>query len=299
MLSAVLPAGAVSRLTEHYGDVVRDWLDRVEDVVRRVAARWAVDFEGYQDAGWTSVVAVGHRQSGQPVAIKAMPETARYLQERAALTHWAGHGVCRLLEADDTSQVLLLELVGDTAGGAPRPADHADRVAEALPTLHRGIAAAGGPVSLLTDYYRDSVLPRIDRRADVWGAVVGENYVRRALAVGRELSQAESVGAMLHSDLYAENVLFDARAQPVFIDPHAKIGSPAFDWAFWCVYYVPTSGFEERVASCRAHVPALFDEVLAWTVTLAVDGALYYLEDGDTTATAMQQILRSPVFVGI
>src|SRR3954471_19633336 len=87
MLSAVLPAGAVSRLTEHYGDAVRDWLDRVEDVVRRVAARWAVDFEGYQDAGWTSVVAVGHRQSGQPVAIKAMPETARYLQERAALTH--------------------------------------------------------------------------------------------------------------------------------------------------------------------------------------------------------------------
>jgi streptomycin 6-kinase len=40
-------------------------------------------------------------------------------------------------------------------------------------------------------------------------------------------------------------------------------------------------------------MPALFDEVMAWSVTLAVDGALYYLEAGDPTANAMMTLLES------
>jgi streptomycin 6-kinase len=98
---------------------------------------------------------------------------------------------------------------------------------------------------------------------------------------------------MLHSDLYTENVLFDETGFPAFIDPHPKIGSPAFDWAFWCVYYHPMDGSTHRAALCRDRMPALFDEVMAWSVTLAVDGALYYLEAGDPTANAMMTLLES------
>jgi streptomycin 6-kinase len=97
----------------------------------------------------------------------------------------------------------------------------------------------------------------------------------------------------LHSDLYAENVLWDEVGEPVFIDPHAKVGSPAFDWAFWCVYYVPTSGFAERVALCRQYAPAELDKALAWSLTLAVDGALYYLDTDDHQAAAMLAVLAS------
>lgn len=61
--------------------------------------------------------------------------------------------------------------------------------------------------------------------------------------------------AMPHSDLYAENVLFTTSGQPVFIDPHPKIGSPAFDWAFWCVCCRPDGGFAARVALCRSRIP--------------------------------------------
>lgn len=98
---------------------------------------------------------------------------------------------------------------------------------------------------------------------------------------------------MLHADLYAENVLFDAAGEPVFIDPHPKVGSPAFDWAFWCVYYQPTSGFADRVALCREYARGELEEALAWSLTLAVDGALYYLDVGDETASAMLAVLDS------
>ena len=76
---------------------------------------------------------------------------------------------------------------------------------------------------------------------------------------------------MLHSDLYAENVLFDEHSLPVFIDPHPKIGSAAFDWAFWCVYYVPAEGFAKRIELCRQHTPCDMNEVLAWAATLSAD----------------------------
>lgn len=104
---------------------------------------------------------------------------------------------------------------------------------------------------------------------------------------------------MLHSDLYAENVLFDEHGEPVFIDPHPNIGSAAFDWAFWCVYYVPSAGFEERVELCRQYTPCDIDEVLAWVVTLAVDGALYYLDTNDETAEAVRGVLGSPTLVPV
>src|SRR6266702_2167461 len=259
-LASRLPEGAVVRLTEHYGRDVSEWLGRAEQIVAGAAARWNVRLAGFHDAGWTSVVGVGRDQRDRLVVLKALPETERYRQERDALDHWAGNGVCRTLAADDGDQILMIEAVGDAPGGAARPAEHARRVAEALPLLHRVSTTPGGAVPLLTDYYLDTVIPRIERRAADRARSVGPTHVRRAVSLSRDLCAATGQVMMLHSDLYAENVLFDRARRAVFIDPHAKVGSPAFDWAFWCVYYVPTAGFAERVALCREHIPAMVDE---------------------------------------
>lgn len=296
-----LPSGVFERLTDHCGPSVQRWLREIPAVVTALAARWSVIVVGYHDAGWTSVVASGWDSSGRPVIIKVLPELDRFLQERAALVHWAGAGVCRLLAADEGMQALLIESVTETPGGASRPPDHAARVAKAIPQLHAQAAAldGGGHVPLLTDYYLRSVVPRISRRTEQWGVAVGAAYVGRALELCSELCASPAEPVMLHSDLYAENVLFDEHGEPVFIDPHPNIGSAAFDWAFWCVYYVPSAGFEERVELCRQHTPCDIDEVLAWVVTLAVDGGLYYLDTKDETAEAMRGVLGSPTLAPV
>lgn len=254
---------------------------------------------GYHDAGWTSVVAAGRDGADKPVIIKMLPESDRFLQERTALTYWAGAGVCRLLAADEDTQALLIESVSGTPGGADRPPNHAARVAAALHRLHQQTALPDsvGSVPLLTNYYLHEVVPRISSRAVRWNDVVGADRVTRALELCRDLATAKRTPVMLHADLYAENVLFDEHGEPVFIDPHPKIGSAAFDWAFWCVYYVPSpsAGFAERVELCRQHTSCDMDEVLAWVVTLAVDGALYYLDTEDPTAEAMLAVLSSPL----
>jgi streptomycin 6-kinase len=173
-----------------------------------------------------------------------------------------------------------------------RPVDHQRRVAAALARLHEVAVAVDGPVPLLTDYYLGSVVPRVERRAERFGHVVGADRVARCLQLSRALCRRHERRRMLHSDLYAENVLFDRRGEPVFIDPHAKVGSPAFDWAFWCVYYVPTGGFEDRAALCREYAPTEYGEALEWAVTLAVDGALYYLDHAED-ASGMLAVLNS------
>lgn len=294
-----VPAGAVRRLIDNCGQGIQGWLRDVPATLATLASRWKVTVSGYHDAGWTSVVAAGRDDTGRPVIIKLLPESERFRQERAALAHWAGAGVCHLLAADEAAQALLVEAVTETPGGAVRPPDHAGRVAEAIHRLHHYPAVADGPVPLLTDHYMDEVVPRISRRAIRWGRRVGPAYVDRALELSRNLCAGQRPPAMLHADLYAENILFDEQGEPVFIDPHPMIGSAAFDWAFWCVYYAATDGFEERVELCRHHTPCDMDEVLAWVVTLAVDGALYYLDTKDTRVDAMLAVLDSPVLASL
>ncbi|HEX3786101.1 MAG TPA: aminoglycoside phosphotransferase family protein [Pseudonocardiaceae bacterium] len=296
-----LPSGVIRRLIDHLGDQAHEWLHGAPDRLAGVAARWRVNVSGYHDAGWTSVVAAGRDSVGRPVIIKLLPETERFRQERATLEHWAGAGVCRLLAADEDAQALLIESVTEIPGGAMRPPDHVERVAAAIHRLHQQLVRAdiGCPVPLLTDYYLNEVVSRISQRAVHWGKVVGPAQVDCALALCRDLCAGKRPLAMLHADLYSENVLFNEQGDPVFIDPHPKIGSAAFDWAFWCVYYVPTAGFEERVELCRHHTPCDMDEVLAWVLTLAVDGALYYLDTKDATADAMLAVLDSPVLVSL
>lgn len=289
-----VPDGAVRRLINHYGEAVTAWLHEADSVIARAAERWKVHLTHYHDAGWSSVVAVGVDWHGRRVAIKALPETDRYTRERAALTHWRDNApVAGLLDFDDRHQLLLLTLVAGAAGGAERPRDHAERTAANIAALHRVEPLPLIPVPLLADYYRDTVLPRIERRAHRFGDGFDRRAIRRAITVGHELASSPSRRAMLHADLYAENVLFDERRQPVFIDPHPRVGSPAFDWAFWCVYYISTEGFATRTEICRRYVPDLYDEVVAWSLTLAVDGGLYYLDSGDDRIAYMRSLLTS------
>lgn len=290
---ADVPAGAVQRLSEHYGAGVELWLRGLPDRLVSLAARWEVTVCGYYDAGWASVVAVGNDRAGRPVVLKAIPETSRYRCECAALGHWTGQRVCRLLAADDHAQILLLESVTAHPGGAPRPPDHPARVAAVLAQLHQRRPAATTPVPTLSDYYRDEVVPRIARRGRRWGGVIGRARAAAGLRLSQELGAIRSGESMLHADLYAENVLFDEQDEPVFIDPHPKIGPSAFDWAFWCVYYTK-DGFTDRVELCRKQERAEMDEILAWAATLVIDGALYCLDTKDRTAAVTLSLLESP-----
>ena len=167
-----VPPGTHRRLTEHYGAGVAHWLTGTDRLFADAADRWDVRLAGFHDAGWISVVAFGHLRDDQPVVLKAMPEAERFVLEKEALAHWGGDCVCRLRGASGDDQMLMIDAVGHRIGGRSRPDDHAQRVAAALPRLHRREGTAG-QVPLVVDYYRDTVVPRIEQRAHRFADVLG------------------------------------------------------------------------------------------------------------------------------
>ncbi len=298
-LTKQIPAGTHNRLIEHYGPTVRTWLDGAEENIVATAARFGLTVDGFHDAGWASAIGVGRFPDNRPVILKAFPDPERYANERTALEHWAGHAACRLLGSDNATSVLLIELIGDTVGGSPRPSNDIQRIANALPQLHQAEVKGNSSVPTLRDYCHRTVLPRIEERASRFGAILGEHTVRRALSLGADLCAEPQRPAMLHTDLYAENIPFNHDKRPIFIDPHPKVGGPSFDWAIWCVYYRHDDGFANRIALCRSQVPDHADETLAWSFTLAVDGALYYSANNDPRLEAMLSIIASPDLVNL
>lgn len=297
-VTSSLPAGSISRLTEHYGRPVEPWLEGIERELIKAAEAWHVSLEGYYDAGWTSVIAAGATSDSQAVIIKALPESDRYRRERDALQHWRHGPAVELLQANDAAQMLLLDSVAGAVGGATRPKDHPQRTAATLPQLHKSHLITGNEVPRLSDYYLSTVLPRIARRAQDFPSAFSGDVIHLVHNIALKLcGRRRGPEAMLHSDLYAENVLFDSSGRAVFIDPHAKVGPPAFDWAFWCVYYESVAGFDQRAAICRQHVPELYEEILKWSLTLVVDGGLFYLDTGDERATEMRALIGSTELV--
>lgn len=298
-LSTSVPPGAIKRLTEHFGSDVVPWLAGATRLVDAAAGSWNVVLHGFHDAGWTSVVGVGTDPGGKTVVLKATPDRNRYRRERSALAHWKNAGAVELIAADDTRQVLLLRAVGETPGGVQQPADREVRVASALAQLHAGEANHLADVPRLTDYYRSEVLGRIKRRARSLNHPIASSAMDAVMTLCSKFSADEGGWSLLHSDLYAENVLFDEAGAPVFIDPLAHIGDMAFDWAFWSVYYTSLEGFERRLGLCGAYAPCPIIRISQWAATLAADGALFYIETGDERASEMLRILSTETIGGV
>ncbi len=276
-----IPAGARQRITTHYGEFGEEWLETAADLIQQAAAKWKVTIMGCHDRGWASVVAYGRTADDHKVIIKAVLDSRRYASELAALRHWDGVSAGRVLEADDTKQTMLLAMVGQVPGGAARPDDHQRRTALRLPSLHRTEAEPGRANTDVATLFQVEIRPRLER-SDQLADSIGPDMVGAVLDLGERLTRRAARSVILHADLYADNVVFDASGHPIFIDPRGLRGPAEFDWAFWCLYYLET-GFDERTALLdRLHVDA--HAVLPWIAVLAADGLRYHLRTADTAA---------------
>jgi streptomycin 6-kinase len=276
-----IPAGTRQRITTHYGEFGEEWLETVADLIQQAAAKWNVTIAGSHDRGWASVVAYGKTADDHKVIIKAVLDPRRYASELAALRHWDGVSAGRVLDADDTRQSMLLAMVGQVPGGAARPDDHQRRTAVRLPSLHRTEAEPGRANTDVATLFHIEIRPRLER-SDQLAESIGPDLVRAVLDVGERLARSAARSVILHGDLYADNIVFDASGHPVFIDPRGLRGPAEFDWAFWCLYYLDT-GFDERIALLdRLHVDA--HAVLPWIAVLAADGLRYHLRTADIVA---------------
>jgi streptomycin 6-kinase len=143
----------------------------------------------------------------------------------------------------------------------------------------------------LDEYLRGTVESRIRRRLRLHLTGVPRRCVNLALNTVR--APTRSTPVLLHADLYRENVPFDHQGQPVFLDPLPRVGDPAFDWAFFVVYFALADDPADRLHAAAEVSGVAVRALLPWCLTLCLDGLLYYHEVGDAREARMVKVMTT------
>lgn len=109
-------------------DVGRAWLDRLPSLVTQMCERWDLAIDGPVLHGSNALVVLV-RQGSQLAALRLTPPGDDLAAETAALIHWNGHGVVRLLDVDLGARASLLERLDHTRSLGSEP------ILEAVATL--------------------------------------------------------------------------------------------------------------------------------------------------------------------
>jgi streptomycin 6-kinase len=264
------------------------WLDRLPRLLEELLDEWDLTRDG-DDLwhGFCSLVVPVNSPDGRRAVLKiGFDGDDESLQEALALQHWHGAGAVRLLRADPRRRALLLERlerrdlteVGDREACAI--------VAGLYPKLH---LAALPQLATLSSYVARWLDELAAQPRDI---PIPPRYRDQALSLGRDLvSDAASVGRIIHGDLHYENVLaapldrLQDRGQWLAIDPKPMSGDPHYELApmLWNRYDELAgdvrNGIRHRFGTLIALAELDEDRARDWVVVRMVLNANWAVQD--------------------
>ena len=196
------------------------WLSQVPGLVEEGLARWGLRVEGPGMTGWTALVLPVSRD-GEPLVLKVTWPHPEMRTEHLALGIWGGRGAVRLVAADPSQGLLLLERLDASRDLTPAPIDEACRE---IGSLLRVLQVAAPPTITSLEDYLPEHLERLAGRP-----AVPRRIAQRTLGLARELFADPGPRLLLHTDLHFENVLAGERARWLAIDPKPLAGHPGFE----------------------------------------------------------------------
>jgi len=206
------------------------WLDRLPDVITRIAAQWELELsDPFEPGGCTAWVAPARTASGARVVLKVGWVHPEATHEAAGLSFYDGNGAVRLHASEPLgdSVAMLLERCepGTTlADEVPEP-DQDEILCTLLLRLWREPPAGHDFPSLqemcerwAREYEADEHRPRLDPGIE-----------RAAIEMFRTLPASTTRHVVLATDLHSCNVLAAQREPWLAIDPKPHVGDPAYD----------------------------------------------------------------------
>ncbi|MDH6236406.1 aminoglycoside phosphotransferase family protein [Cryobacterium sp. CG_9.6] len=258
------------------------WLDQLPSLVAEQCSRWSLTLDGHVSHGSNALV-VPVRRAGELGALRLAPPGDDVTSEAAALSHWNGRGVVKLLDfAPDAGASLLerldsersllnepiLESVGILGGLARLLAIPAPQTAQSTQQI-----AADAEISFSLDWHN---LHRPTPRALLY----------KACAAASTLANRSPQLLSVDGDLHFEQVLGGTRYPWIVVDPVPFQGDPEYDLGrvLWsrldelATDQQVFDAFDAFVAA--ADVPA--DRARSWVVVRAMSYLLWGLHHGLT-----------------
>lgn len=278
----------------HGGEDGRAWLEQLPAILAKCEARWKIQ-TGAPFANLSfNYVAPAVSPDGGRAIVKVCSPTGEYATEKAALRHFDGHGMARLLAYDDEGEALLLEYLWPG-------------------TLLRDVAddelATSYAAGVMRDLWRPAPHAHNFPTVQKWG--LGFERLRRRYGGGagpfppalleegetlyRQLCDSMAEPVLLHGDLHHDNILAAERAPWLAIDPKGVIGEPVYETGallrnpYPAILEQPQPGriLARRMAQLAEELGFDRQRVRDWAVAQAVLSSWWGIEDFDTVPREM------------
>jgi streptomycin 6-kinase len=227
-----VPASFARRMHEIYGPSGDAWLQALPALAAGLAARWQLTLGAPFALSFNYVCTVRRADSSEAVLKVGYPHH-ELEREIAAVRLYAGEGMCRLLEADETRFAMLLERLrpGETLVDLSTDDDEAaTRIgAEVMRRLWRPVppAPAGAAFEPIAAWFERAFAKH---RAEYGGpGPFPAAIFERGEVLAAELLASAPSTMLLHGDFHHYNVLSAERAPWLAIDPKGMTGDPGYE----------------------------------------------------------------------
>ncbi len=295
-----LPDEFIRNLTHVLGEAGRAWVDGLPTLLAACERDYGLTVGAPFELSY-NYVAPARRADGTDVVLKLSPHGDDFRHELTATRHFAGRGMARLLESDETRGIALLErlLPGRMLVELGDDERETEIAAEVMLALRRG-----APPDTTLPTTRDWFAAFAKHRTEHGGpGPLPRDAFEYGEAMYEELLRTSGQPVLLHGDLHHYNILSAERAPWLAIDPHGVVGEAAFETGayFGNPADLLTRPHPERILERRAHVFAERlgldrQRVLAWGVAYQTLSAVWSAENGGThwgKAIRVAEMLRA------
>jgi len=301
-----IPPNFGAFIEQMYGDAGRAWLTQLPGILANCAARWDLTLGQPFPPLTYHFVMTATRTDGYPVVLKICAPTGEYAEESAAIRHFDGQGMARLLATDADNEAMLLErLIPGTTLRSIADAD--DDAATRI--------AAGVMRQLWRPVTSDFPFPTIQQWSEGlkrlrahYGGGTGPfpaALIDAAEGIRADFMASLAPAVLLHGDLHHDNILAAERAPWLAIDPKGLVGEPAYEVGAF-LYNPPAIGRHPDLSRILARRLDILANELAidrarlhgWGLYTAVLSAWWDVEDlgriGEDTLRCAEALAALP-----
>lgn len=274
-----LPAPFLETLRDVHDDVAA-WVVGLPETLARLEALWKLHVTGLVPQLLYNLVAYAEREDGTLCILKLSPPSDELRREGRALSLYAGDGICRLLERDESANALLLERLAPGVS------------LQELWTLEHDDAHTRVAAKLMQRLWRRVPEPHPFRPLRSWAGALRDYEGVKIPAAQRARARAlllelgpDIDPVLLHADLHHGNILTTAvttASEPYLaIDPKGIVGAKGYDVGTYLLNPVQATPAEltallpERLRSFSETLGLSQRELAAWGFVHAVLSACW------------------------
>ena len=220
-------------VSREYADEVNNfpggaaWFARLPAVLQAAAERWSLTLLAPFELSYNYVCPV-LKADGTEAVLKIGLPTPEFDGERAALQFYAGSGIVRLFDHDDSLNAMLLERIrpGTMLSELDEDERCMDIAADLMVKLWRP-APADHPFPTTADWAKG--MQRLRERFAGGTGPLPARQVETAEALFSELLASEGERVVLHGDLHHFNILRGGREPWLALDPKGVVGEREYE----------------------------------------------------------------------